>query len=71
MPKSHETPRTLRRTNEKKPLLPLVDRRGSTLDYMMVFPMYEIPPTLILIKGFEEVTSPEWIDYGLNISKES
>ena len=59
MPKSHETPRTLRGTNEKEPLLPPMDRRGGTLDYTEVLPKGEVPPTFIFRDGFQEVTGPK------------
>ena len=68
---SPKSPRAFRWTNKKEPLLPLMDRRGGTLDYKAVLHEGEVPSTFILRNGLQEVAGPKQIDCRLNASKKT
>ena len=54
--------RTLKWTNKKEPLLSSMDRRGGTMDYAVVLPKGEVPPTLIFGDSLQKITCPKQIE---------
>ena len=71
MPGGHETSRTCRRTNKEKSPLPPMDGRGGNLNYAMVLPKSEVPPTLIFGDNLQKITNPKQIECGLNTPKKT